>query len=149
FNVQDRELSIQAHVIRVDAGRVRAPSSQKGQLTDLFDLHERLVRDLSPEAPASTGAIPRPPLGAFEYYVKGLIAAKPAARATFLETAIQDYPGFDRARLALWDVRTDQGDHTAALAAVRPVAIGSPLFGRARFYAATSMLNLQRYDEAF
>jgi tetratricopeptide (TPR) repeat protein len=149
FSVQDRELAIQAHVIRVDAGRVRAPSSQKGQLTDLFDLHERLVRDLSPETSSPAAPTARPPLGAFEYYVKGLIAATPAARASFLETAIQDYPAFDRARLALWDVRTDQGDHAAALAAVRPVASSSPQSGRARFYAATSMLNLQRYDEAF
>jgi len=149
FRVQDRELTLQAHAIRVDAGRARPSSTERGQLTDLFELHDRLVRDLTPEStgPASTGA--RPPLGAFESYVKGLLATSPAARATFLETALQDSPSFERARLSLWEVRTDQGDHAAALAAIRPIAATSPLFARARFFAATSMLNLQRYDDAF
>ena len=149
FHVEDRELTIQAHTIRVDAGRARPAATERGQLTELFELHDRLVRDLTPEsaAPATTGA--RPPLGAFESYVKGLLATSPAARATFLETALQDAPGFERARLSLWEVRTDQGDHAAALAAIRPIPSTSPLFARARFFAATSMLNLQRYDDAF
>ena len=104
---------------------------------------------MTPEsvAPASAGA--RPPLGAFENYIKGLLAAGPAAKATFLETALQDFPAFERARLSLWEVRTDQGDHAAALAAARLIPSTSPLSARARFCAATSMLNLQRYDEAF
>jgi tetratricopeptide (TPR) repeat protein len=46
-------------------------------------------------------------------------------------------------------VRTDQGDHEAALAAVRPIPARSDLSPRARFFAATSMLNLERYDDAF
>ena len=149
FGVVDRELTIEAHVIRVDAGRVRAPVTERGQLTDLFAVHDRLVRDLTPDGTAAAPPGRRPPLGAFENYVKGLLAATPAARATFLETALQDYPGFERARLSLWDVRTDQADHTAALAAVRPIPSTSPMFARARFLAATSMLNLQHYDDAF
>ena len=93
FRVQDRELTLQAHAIRVDAGRARPSATERGQLTDLFDLHDRLVRDLTPEASSSAPAAGRPPLGAFESYVKGLVAASPAARATFLETALQDAPG--------------------------------------------------------
>jgi Tfp pilus assembly protein PilF len=149
FGVRDRELTLEAHVIRVDAGRVRAPVTERGQLTDLFNLHDRLVRDLTPDASAATPPGPRPPLAAFEHYVKGLLATTPSDRATFLETALQDYPGFERARLSLWEVRTDQGDHAAALAAVRAIPATSPMFARARFLAATSMLNLQRYDDAF
>ena len=149
FRVQDRELTLQAHGIRVDAGRARPPATERGQLTDLFELHDRLVRDLTPESTGPVAGGSRPPLGAFESYVKGLLATSPAARATFLETAIQDAPSFERARLALWEVRTDQGDHAAALAAIRPIPATSALFARARFFAATSMLNLQRYDDAF
>ncbi len=149
FRVQDRELTIQAHAIRVDAGRARPSATERGQLTDLFELHDRLVRDLTPEASSTPTVALRPPLGAFESYVKGLLAASPAARATFLETALQDAPAFERARLSLWEVRTDQGDHAAALTAIRGIPATSPLFARARFFAATSMLNLQRYDDAF
>jgi tetratricopeptide (TPR) repeat protein/TolB-like protein len=149
FHVQDRELTIQAHIIRVDAGRVHAPVSERGLLTDLFDLHDRLVRRLTPDATSTETTLARPPLGAFENYIKGLLAVSPSDRATFLESAIQDYPEFARARLSLWEVRTDQGDHAAALAAVRAISSRSPMFARARFYAATSMLNLERYDDAF
>ncbi|MEO7271694.1 MAG: tetratricopeptide repeat protein [Vicinamibacterales bacterium] len=149
FRVQDRELTLRAHAIRVDAGRSRPSATARGQLTELFELHDRLVRDLTPEAMSVAPAAGRPPLGAFESYIKGLLAASPAARATFLETALQDAPGFERARLALWEVRTDQEDHAAALTAIRGIPATSPLYARARFFAATSMLNLQRYDDAF
>jgi Tfp pilus assembly protein PilF len=78
-----------------------------------------------------------------------LIAENPAAQGTFLETAVKQFPGYDRAELALWSVRTDQGDHAAALAAVRAVPADSPRALRARFLAGVSLLALKRYDEAF
>jgi Tfp pilus assembly protein PilF/TolB-like protein len=151
FRVQDRTLTIQAHITRVDAGRVRQPVTERGELTDLFELHDRLVRNLTPDVPTSSNPSPstRPPLGAFENYIKGLVATSLPDRATFLESALQDYPAFERARLSLWEVRTDQGDHAAAMAAVRAIPSSSALSPRARFYAATSMLNLERYDDAF
>jgi tetratricopeptide (TPR) repeat protein/TolB-like protein len=152
FRAQDRTLTVQATIIRVDVGRARQPLSERGQLTDLFDLHDRLVRNLTSDLPATSSAPAspsRPPLGAFENYIKGLVATNLADRATFLESAIQDFPAFERARLSLWEVRTDQGDHVAALAAVRAIPSSSALSARARYYAATSMLNLERYDDAF
>ena len=57
--------------------------------------------------------------------------------------------GYDRAELALWDVRTGQEDHQAALAAARAVPGTSPLSRRARFLAGVSLLDLKRHDEAF
>ena len=59
-----------------------------------------------------------PPLAAFENYIKGLLAETPATAISYLNTALQLQPTFDRARLALWDVYTEQGDHERALAAV-------------------------------
>ena len=50
----------------------------------------RLARRLAPDArPPAAGRPPRPPLDAFENYIKGLIAESPAAQATFLETAVK------------------------------------------------------------
>lgn len=149
YRVTDRQLTVQAHVIRVDAGRVRPPVSEAGPLTELFAIHDRLIRQLAPGSTTDRPAGSRPPLGAFENYVKGLLAESPAAKATFLESALHDAGNFEEARLALWAVRTEQADHAAALAAARGVAADSPLAGRARFHAATSLVNLQRYDEAF
>jgi hypothetical protein len=67
---------------------------------------------------AAAGQVP--PLDAFENYIKGLVAETPVSQATFLEAALDDYPAFDRARLALWEARTEQGDHAAALAPSAP-----------------------------
>src|SRR5262249_49906404 len=119
-------------------------------LTDLFGVYDRLASRLSSgAASADQAARPRPPLGAFENYVKGLVAENPASQATFLESAIEEWPAFDRARLALWEVRSDQGDHAAALAAARGVQSGARLASRAAFFAGVSELRMQRYEEAF
>ena len=71
-------------------------------------------------------------------------------RSTICSAALQpDSPTFDRARLALWDVYADQGDHARALAAVDAGAGDSPWSRRARFLAGLSQLNLKKYDDAF
>jgi tetratricopeptide (TPR) repeat protein len=62
--------------------------------------------------------------------------------------AIRDYPAFDRARLALWDVRHEQDDHAGALEAVTPVTGDTPAARRARLRAGVSLLEMQQYAEA-
>jgi len=51
--------------------------------------------------------------------------------------------------VALWDVYAEQSEHEKALAAVKPVAAGSPWARRARFLSGLSEINLKRYDDAF
>ena len=151
FRAEDAALVATAQTIRLEAGRVAPDAVERGPLVDFFAIVERLAGRLAPASrtitPASAGS--RPPLGAFENFIKGLVAESAATKATFLETAIREYPQFDRARLALWDVRNEQGDHAAALATARAVPASSPLSRRARFFAAISMLSLKQYDEAF
>src|SRR5204862_7242584 len=122
--------------------------SERAPLKDLFGTYERLAQRLAPDARTSEKSV-HPPLDAFENYVKGLIAESSAVQATFLETAAKQYPGYDRAELALWSVRSDQGDYDAALTAARRVPAASPLARRARFLAAVSLLDLKRYEDAF
>lgn len=140
-------LVIHARPIRIDVGREEAEIAERGPLKDVFALARRVARRAVPGGDAGTAS--PPPLEAFEQYVKGLLAEGPATQATFLETAIKLDPSYDRARLALWDVRTAQGDHAAALAAVRAVPPGSPVARRARFRSAVSLIGLKQYDEAF
>jgi tetratricopeptide (TPR) repeat protein len=149
LSVEGSELVARAHTIRLEAGRVQPEVVERGLLTDLLAIFDRLARRLAGDAAASSGKSQAIPLDAFENYVKGLLAECAGTRATFLESAIRDYPEFDRARLALWDVRTDQANHEAALAIVRAVPDGSPLARRARFAAAISLLELRRYEESF
>jgi len=150
FELVDDRLKIVARAIRVDVGRVEPDTSDQAPLTDLFGSFGRLASRFAPDSPAPAPSAPaRPPLSAFENYIKGLIAESPAAQASFLEAAIKAFPGYDRAEIALWNVRTGLADHVSALAAARAVPSSSPLSRTARFLAGVSLVELKRYDEAF
>ena len=140
-----------AHSIRLDAGRLQPEVTERGQL-------DRSVRPLRAARAAARAArrradpprALRPPLDAFENYVKGLLAESPAAQATFLEAALRD-PRRSIARG--WRCGTSgptQGDHAAALAAARAVPAELAARSHARVSSpAMSLLELKRYDEAF
>jgi tetratricopeptide (TPR) repeat protein len=149
FELEGEALKLEAHSIRIDVGRLQPDVTERGALNDLFGVFGRLAGRLAPEMRVTVPPGPRPPLDAFENFIKGLIAESPVMQATFLETAIKLSARYDRAELALWAVRTDQGDFTAALAAARAVPEDSPLSRRARFLSGVSLLDLRRYDEAF
>jgi len=67
-----------------------------------------------------------PPIAVFEDFIKGVVAETPATAINYLNAALTRQPSFDRARIAMWDVYADEGDHQHALAAVTPVPDGSP-----------------------
>jgi len=148
-DVEGDKLKVQAHAIRVDAGRLEPAVSDQAPLTDLFASFRRIASRIAPDSRAPAYASAYPPLNAFENYVQGLVAETPAAQATFLERAVKMFPGYDRAELALWSVRTGLADHVSALAAAKGVSSSSPLFRRGRFLSGISLMQLKRYDEAF
>jgi predicted Zn-dependent protease/TolB-like protein len=150
LTLEGDNLKVEAHSIRIDVGRLQPDVSERAPLTDLFAIFDRLAGRLAPDARVIAGyGGTRPPLDAFENYVKGLIAESPAVQVNFLETAAKMFPRYDRAELALWSVRTDQDDHAGALAAARAVPAGSALARRARFLSGVSLVELKRDDEAF
>lgn len=150
FGLDGSTLRIDAHAIRIDVGRVEPEVSDQSPLTDLVASFGRLASRLAPDAAAPAAPPPStPPLTAFENYIKGLVAENPVAQAAFLEAALKALPAYDRAELALWDVRSAADDHVSALAAARAVSPSSPLSSRARFLAGVSLVELRRYDEAF
>lgn len=142
-------LILEAHGVRIDVGKVQPTVTERGALEDVVLLFERLSAKLAGDAPVRSTRSARPPLEAFESYVKGLMADSAASRATFLEEALEAHPDYDRAHLALWAVRHDQADHEAALAAARAVPSESPLARRAGFFVGVSLLELKQFDEAF
>ena len=148
FRLKGDELTVEAHSIRMDVGRLQPRVSEHGPLKDFFAIYQRVGERLALGA-KRTAPPPSPlPPGAFESYVKGLLAESAATQATFLETAISEFPAFDQARLALWDVRYEQSDHAAALAAVKPVAAQSPFFARAQLRAGISQLESKDFGAA-
>jgi tetratricopeptide (TPR) repeat protein/TolB-like protein len=147
FRLDGSTLVVTARGIRLDAGRLQPEVVERGELTDLFGIFDRLTTRVSSVGGRSLASTNRVPLGAFENYIKGLLAENPVAKATFLETALREHAAFDRARLALWEVRAEQGDHAGALEALKPIAATSPASVTARFFTGISLIELKRYDE--
>ena len=150
------ELVIEARRIRLDTGRQIEQTTDRAPLPQLFALHDRVARRLmgrpaaaTPAAPAAAAGEPAIPLGAFENYIKGLIAEQPPAQIRFLQAALKLAPRDARTHLALWEVYADQGDHVRALSEAQAVPATSPLGRRARFAAGRSLVELNRLDDAF
>lgn len=142
------QLSLRAHNIRLDAGRMESEIVEAGPLEELFAVAERVSRRLA-GVPTGGGPLQRPRLPAFEQYIKGLVASTAPIKVGYLESAIRLDSSFDRARLALWAVHHDAGNEQAALVAATAVPDASPLYPRARFAAALSLIQLKRLDDAF
>ena len=147
-SVDGDALTVRARAIRIDVGRADTEIVERGSLPDFVAVVQRVARRIAPGGTTSAAARV-PALQAFEMYIRGLLAEQPAAQAEFLEAALKLDPSYERTRLALWDVRTSQGNHAAALAAVRGVDAASPYSLRARFLAGVSLMSLKQYDEAF
>jgi tetratricopeptide (TPR) repeat protein len=151
LQLENDSLVVRARSIALDTGRVQADVTDRGPLVELFATVERIARRMAPPSAKSSEEISRlhPPLTVFEDYIKGLLAETPETAISYLTSALVQQPSFDRARLALWDVYDDQGEHESALAAVEPVRPDSPLSRPARFLSGVSQLYLKRLDDAF
>src|SRR5688500_15978263 len=72
--LEGEELILEAHGVRIDVGRVQPPVTERGPLRDVVLLFERISARLASGAPLRADRSPRPPIEAFEPYVKGLMA---------------------------------------------------------------------------
>jgi tetratricopeptide (TPR) repeat protein len=151
FELLGDEMSVRVRAIRLDTGRLLPEVVERGPLTDIFPIYSRIARRLVPDSNVSVEQMEQghPPLPAFEQYIKGVLAENPEAQVTYLTQALRLFPGFQRARIALWGAYTDQSDYRRALEVASQVPPAHPLGRRARFLAAISSLQLQRYQEAF
>jgi len=150
FSIERDVLTIRARAIRLDTGRTFPEITAEGPLTGFFDLFANVARHLLPDSTVTTTEMERghPPIAAFEQFVKGSVAENPATRIVFLKEALRVAPDFQRARLELWSVYTEQGDDKQALDVVRQVPAGDPLSRQARFSAALSLMSLGQQAEA-
>jgi Flp pilus assembly protein TadD len=150
FAVNGTTLTVHARPIRLDTGRRFPEITESGPLTDVFEIFARTARRLLPDSAVPTSEMERvhPPLTAFEEYIKGVVAENPARQVVFLKEALRYAPEFQQARLALWGVYAEQGEHRQALDIVQHVPAAHPLSRQARFRAALSTMSLGRHAEA-
>ena len=151
LQMENDAIVVRARSIALDTGRVPVDVTERGPLPELFATFERIARRMAPASTMSPADVEKqhPAVPVFEAFIKGLLADTPATAISYLRAALAGQPAFDRARLALWDVFAEQGDHAQALAAVVSVAEDSPWHRRARFLAGLSQLNLKKFDDAF
>lgn len=151
FELEGEQLTVRARTIELEAGRLSAEIVESGPIDELFTIYARIMRRIVPDPGMTLEEMERehPRPAAFEQYVRGLLAQEPATRVSYLTHARRLDPAFQRSRLALWDVYTEQGEHEEALALVRDVPEDHRVYRRAQFLAAVSQINLERYDEAF
>lgn len=147
------DLAVRAHTLRLDTGQLLPEVNDRGALSDIFALFGRLAGQVGQRTgrPASASAVHMSPmpLPALENYIKGLMAATPAAQQRFLEGAMAQAPRDGRVLTALWSVYADQGLHENALAVASAVPADAPQQRRARFDVALSLIELRRFDGAF
>lgn len=147
------DISVRARTIKLDTGRFVGDVAETGPLDDLFGIFGRLGAGLGPiggsAVPAAAPAEKAPSPQVFENYVKGLLAAATPSKVSYLQAALKLDSSFHRARLALWAVNQDNGSWQAALVAASAVPDSSPLYARARFSVALSLIQLDRLDDAF
>ena len=151
FELRGTYLAVKARTIRLDTGRMSAELLELGTLNDMFAVYARLARRIAPNSPISEEQMEQghPPFAAFEQYIKGVLAEAPATQTSFLTQALRTAPTFHRARIALWAVHTEQGEHQMALNVVREVPADNRLARQARFLAGVSLLHLAQYNDAF
>jgi tetratricopeptide (TPR) repeat protein len=151
LSLDNEQLVVRARAIALAAGRIEHDVTERGPVADLFSIFERLARRIGPSSAGASAQvqIPHAPVGAFENYIKGLIANSPATSITYLNAALQLAPDLTRARLALWESYSAQGQHDRALAALKGIPADSPWSNRGRFRAGLSQIQLSRYDDAF
>jgi tetratricopeptide (TPR) repeat protein len=145
-------VEIRAEIIRIPDGRALSGVTDSAALSELMALGarlgDRMAAVIAPKPAATPPRRPELPFAAFENYVKGLVAAMPAAAQRFLESAMTLAPHDGRVLTALWGVYRDQGLHEKALGATSAVSADAPESGLARLNAAISLIELKRYDGA-
>ncbi len=146
-----RRMQVRARLVRLSTGDELDAVDHEGNLGDIFSVFGTVSERLSSQTGRLRPVRPAPlplALETFESYVKGLVAATPAAQQRFLEAAVRQAPGDPRILMALWEVYAAQGMHDRAVASANAVPVEAAAYRQARFAVALSMLELRRFDGA-
>lgn len=141
---------VRARRIQLGSGKMDQVHVEAGPIAELYPIFERLAPRVLPVTQNSTAkSLHQHPMpAAFENFVKGLVAESSTAQHSYLQAALKAEPTFDQARLALWRLHTEEGDHTRALTVSLEVATSSSEWREAQFRAALSEIRLARNEAA-
>ncbi len=148
-HTQGDQLTVRARVIRIDTGRLVPEVEASGALTQMFDVFATVAQRIrGDQAAATANDRLAPSAQVFELYVKGLLAETPATALGLLQQALKAAPAYDRVRVAMWDLHSENSEHQRALDVISAVSPQSKLYRESRFRRALSLLQLKRFDDA-
>ena len=147
FRLNGDELIVDAHSIRIEVGRLEPPITERrrSRTSSHLGSASTAARWRAAHGPAGARAAAR---RLRELHQGPARREAPRPRRRSSSRPSPNSPASIRHGLALWDVRTEQGDHSAALAAVKPVAATSPFAARAQLRIGLSLLELKDYVAA-
>lgn len=150
----DGAVTIMSRQLAVDAAQLVELAPVSAPAATVFEAFTRLVDrlDVRPAVATPSTVAMAPTVPAFEFYVRGLVAATPGAQETLLAQALAAAPGYGAARRALWIAQTTRGAHDQALTTAGGVTGAGAPGGTAvewRLRASSSLVQLRRYDDAF
>ncbi len=148
--ISGNTFEVRARRIQLDSGRMDQVHVEAGPIAELYPIFERLAPRVLPATQNNTtkSLHQHPAPSAFENFVKGLVAESSTTQHSYLQAALKAEPTFDQARLALWSLHTEEGDHGRALTVSLEVRASSPEWREAQFRAALSEIQLARYEAA-
>src|SRR6476661_6645326 len=91
LSIDGDSLVVHARSIAIEAAKIQSDVTERGTLPEIFATFERAARQIAPASArgAAAGELTRPPVGAFENYIKGLLAETPATAIGYLQTALK------------------------------------------------------------
>ncbi len=144
------EIALAARVLDLGAARLAGPVAETTPVSGLLAAFVRLAAVIDDRGAVRAGAetAVAPSVPAFELYVRGLVALSTELQERYLSQALDLSSGYHDVRQSLWDVRTAQGAHDRALAALGP-ARSDRASVEADVRRAWSLIELGRFDDAF
>ncbi|MCI0604312.1 tetratricopeptide repeat protein [bacterium] len=104
YNLEQKNLKVEARVIRTSSSKLSTPIQAAGSLDQLYHVQTALKKGLKGyfsaeklEASESRADVSSVPLHAYELYIKGLLEASDSEKVKFFQRAIEAHPGYSQA----------------------------------------------------
>jgi tetratricopeptide (TPR) repeat protein len=108
YNLEQKNLKVEARVIRTSSSKLSTPIQAAGSLDQLYHVQTALKKGLKTyfsgeklEASENKLEVSSVPLHAYELYIKGLLEASEAEKVKFFQRAIESHPGYSQASYRL------------------------------------------------
>lgn len=108
YNLEQKNLKVEARVIRTSSSKLSSPIQAAGTLEQLYHVQTALKKGLKTyfsaeklDASENKLEVSSVPLHAYELYIKGLLEASDSEKVKFFQRAIESHSGYSQANYRL------------------------------------------------